>query len=127
VEDQSERGWRAGVTGNGRGLTRVSPRSVHWAVSDGRRQISSKSGWDHLSEAVDWNCLDLRRSSSQDWPSNHTESDFFAAFRQHSLDSFRKHRSSSSRLLTTRLSRCSSSLSLSALVGCTPFLSRHFL
>jgi len=30
VEDQSERGWSASITGNGRGLTGVSPRPVSW-------------------------------------------------------------------------------------------------
>jgi len=41
---KSERSWRAGVTGNGRGLTGVSPRPVHWVVSDSYRQIPANSG-----------------------------------------------------------------------------------
>ena len=54
MADQGERGWRASVTSNGRGLTRVSPRPARSPVSDSFRQIPSKSGLFRLSGTVNW-------------------------------------------------------------------------
>jgi len=59
-------------------------------VSDSSRQLPPKYGWSDLFGAVSWNCLDLLHGSNRDWPSNHTESDYFVPFRQHSLDTFGK-------------------------------------
>ena len=54
MADQGERGWRASVTSNGRGLTGVSPRPGRSTVSDSFRQIPSKSGLFRLSGTVNW-------------------------------------------------------------------------
>jgi len=51
-------GWRAGVIGNGRGLTGASPRPTRWAVSNSLRQMTLRFGTYRLFGAVNWNCLD---------------------------------------------------------------------
>lgn len=43
MEDQTEQRWYAGLIGNGRGLTPVSPRPIRWSVSDSCRQRPSNS------------------------------------------------------------------------------------
>lgn len=65
MENQSERGWRAGVTGNGRGLTGVSSRPARWAVSDGLSQIPPRFCCYRLFGAVNWHYLDLLRGTSR--------------------------------------------------------------
>ena len=59
MENQSERGWCAGVIGSGRGLTGVSLRLVCWAVSDSLRQLLTKSGRYRLFGVMDRTCLNL--------------------------------------------------------------------
>jgi len=59
VEDQSERGWSASITGNGRGLTGVS----HGLSVGGERQLSADTVEIRVTSSVQSGELELPRST----------------------------------------------------------------